>query len=233
MTNRITHAWYWSRRESIERKKKPAKTMHALNKRKQCAETPSPGICRPRCDNRSTTKATLKRQGTVSSYSKSQTKGNGRLGSGSGVHRLFNGNRNGCEFGQLFPLPSSGLEVLKALGRAGHTRGELGTVGVGIVLLLEVGEGVVHLAVLGLIGSHDTQQVDNAVLARRELEVVLGNLRGFHVLPLRQVSGLEIGDRAGVGDDCFLLEVADEAVAGLGGDQVGHEEEVEEDTGVC
>jgi hypothetical protein len=150
---------------------------------------------------------------------KFQTKGNGRLGGGGGIHRLLNRNRNGSDhLSQLLPLPSSGLVVRKILGWVGHTHGELGTEGVRVVLLLEIGECVVHLAVLGLIGSHHAQQVHNAVLARRQLKVVFGDLRGFHVLPLRQVSGLEIGDRAGVGDDCFLLEVADEAVAGLGGD---------------
>ena len=84
---------------------------------------------------------------------------------------------------------------------------------------------VIDVAVVRLVGAHH----DNHILERRiswELPVVDGNGRRGDVLDL---AGLEVLEVLGVGVDGLLLEVADDTVRELGGDEVAEEVGVEED----
>jgi hypothetical protein len=89
---------------------------------------------------------------------------------------------------------------------------------------------VVDLAVLALVGADVQQQVAHRALALGHRPVLDRDVGRVHLLPQRQAAGVEIGDLARVGDDGFF-EVADEAVAGAWGDEVGGEHEVEEESG--
>ena len=89
---------------------------------------------------------------------------------------------------------------------------------VGVVLLVQIAEGVVDLAVLALIGADVQQQVAHRAVALGHGPVLDRDVGRVHLLPQRQTAGVEVCDLARVGDDGFFFEVADEAVAGAGGD---------------
>jgi hypothetical protein len=119
----------------------------------------------------------------------------------------------------ILPLPTIWLVVLNPLSgvrpaldlvRAG--------VRVGVVLLVQVAEGVIDFAMFALIGADIQQQVAHRALALGHRPVLDRDVRGVHLLPQRQAAGVEVCDLARVGDDCFFFEVADEAVAGAWGD---------------
>ena len=90
---------------------------------------------------------------------------------------------------------------------------------------------MVNLSVLCLVGADHQEKIPDVVFARRKLEVVFCDLGRLHAFPFRELSGIEVGDGASVGDYRLLLEVADEPVAGAGRDEVCKEEEVKEYSG--
>lgn len=103
--------------------------------------------------------------------------------------------------------------------------------GIGILVLLQVRQGVVDLSVLSLVCSDVQQEVLHGPVALWDVPVVDCEVRDgeLGVGPLRELPGLEVLDGEGVGEHGLLLEVADEAVAGARGHEVGEEHAVEED----
>jgi hypothetical protein len=84
---------------------------------------------------------------------------------------------------------------------------------------------VIDVAVVGLVGAHHSDDVLERGV-RGEAPVVDGNGRRGHVLDL---AGVDVPEVLGVGVDGLLLEVSDDAVRELGGDEVAEEVGVEED----
>jgi hypothetical protein len=124
------------------------------------------------------------------------------------------------------------LVVLNALGRVRPALDLVRAgVRVGVVVLVQVAEGVVDFAVLALVGADVQQQIAHRAVSLGHRPVLDRNVRRRHLLPQWQAAGVKVCDLAGVGDDGFFFEVADEAVAGAWGDEVGDEHEVEEESG--
>jgi len=98
-----------------------------------------------------------------------------------------------------------------------------------IKVLIQVPKRVIDLSMLRLVGPHIVDQIPHHPVSLGQLPVVNCNLRRLHVLPQGQFASLEISDAMRVCYDCLLLKVADESVAGLGRDEIGEEERVEED----
>lgn len=101
---------------------------------------------------------------------------------------------------------------------------------VGVVVLIEVAQGVVDLSVLRLIGPNVEEQVSHRALAFGHVPVLDGDVWGLHFLPHRETASVDVFDFAGVGDHGFFFEVANKAVAGSWRHDVGQEEGVEKDT---
>lgn len=99
------------------------------------------------------------------------------------------------------------------------------------MVLVEVSESVVDLTMLGLVSSNVLNQLSHSRVGAH-VPVVNGNFGDLDVvaLPLGKSAGVNIGDATGVGDNGLLLKVADKSVADSRRHEVGHEEEVEEDT---
>lgn len=139
--------------------------------------------------------------------------------------------KNTSRSNDLLPLPPHAPKILDPLARVrlrrilvlAHKR-------IRIRLLVQIAQRVVDLAVLGLVRSDIQQQIAHAALALGHVPVADGNLGGLEVLPLGQLAGVDVGDGERVGEDGLLLEVADEAVAGARGNEVGEEHAVEKDT---
>ena len=88
---------------------------------------------------------------------------------------------------------------------------------------------MIDLAMLGLIRADIQQQISHTALPLGHVPVSDRDLGGLEGLPLGQFAGVDVVDGEGVGEHGLLFEVADEAVAGAGRDEVGEEEAVEED----
>lgn len=98
-----------------------------------------------------------------------------------------------------------------------------------IIPLIQIAQRMIHLAMLALVCANVQKQVAHRSVAFGHVPVLDSDVGGGHFLPHGQTAGIDVGDFAGVGDYCFFFEVADEAVAGCGGEEVGEEEAVEED----
>lgn len=130
----------------------------------------------------------------------------------------------------VLSLPPRRLQIVNPFGWMIHCRIlVLGLVRIGIKCLLQVAEGVIHLAVLGFVSPDVKQQVTHLALVLGHLPILHCDLWCFQIGPFRQFALLDFLNGAGVGDDRFFFEVADEAVTGARRDQVGDEEAVEED----
>jgi hypothetical protein len=88
---------------------------------------------------------------------------------------------------------------------------------------------MIHLSVLSLISPHIQQQILHHAMALGHIPVRDCDLGRLEILPVWQPAGIHIRQCARVGDDGLLFDVADEAVADGGRDQVAEEEAVEED----
>lgn len=97
--------------------------------------------------------------------------------------------------------------------------------------MFQVAERVVDFSVFGLVGSDVIEETSHASVALGHAPILNREIRSFEIGigPFGQVSIFEILDRERVGEDGFFFEIADEAVAGLGGEEVAEEEGIEED----
>lgn len=99
-----------------------------------------------------------------------------------------------------------------------------------IVLLVKVRKRMVDLPVLAFISADVEQKIPHRTMTLRHIPVLNRQIRCLHLLPRIQLPCVDVLDLAGVGQDCFLLEIADKAVASAWRDEVGDEEGVEKDT---
>jgi len=122
---------------------------------------------------------------------------------------------------------SSGLQ-----GRPGNLSVlELADKGVRIFGLVEVTECVVDTSVDGFVSPDVKDQVLHRAVLLWHLPVLdsnVGNAK-LGVVPLGQVTVLDLLNAAGVGMDGLLLKISDKSVNNLGGDEVRDEKTVEED----
>ena len=70
--------------------------------------------------------------------------------------------------------------------------------------MVEVAEGMVDLAVLGLVGPDIEHQVANGSMTLGHIPVPDGNLGRFELLPFGQFPTIDIGNDPGVRQDCFF-----------------------------
>lgn len=121
--------------------------------------------------------------------------------------------------------------MVNALGRV-RLLGVLvsGSVRVGVILLVQIGQSVVDFTVLGLVSAHIEDQVPNGALALGHPPVLDGDLRCRGVVPFGDSVLLDILNGARVSYNSLLLEVSDEAVADARRNHVRKEETVVEDT---
>lgn len=103
---------------------------------------------------------------------------------------------------------------------------------IGILLVVEVAQGVVHTAVNCLIGTNVKDQIPHGPFSLGHLPVrdsKIGNLE-VRIRPLGKIALFNLPDTSSIGVDRFLLEVANETVCNSWRDQVAQEHGVEEDT---
>lgn len=96
---------------------------------------------------------------------------------------------------------------------------------VGVLLLVQVAQSVVDTAMAGLVGPDIQDQILHRAMTLGHIPVRHGNVGHleFGVGPLGEVSFVELVDTARIRVHGFLLEVAYEAVANSGADEVGEE----------
>lgn len=123
------------------------------------------------------------------------------------------------------------LQILDVLARMRLTRVlVLRNERIGIVLLIQVAQRVVDLAMLRFVRSDVQQQVSHGTTPLGHVPILNGNVWRHKLLPLWQAAGIKICNLSSVRENGFLLKKADEAMTGPRGDEVGKEEGVEEDT---
>lgn len=100
-----------------------------------------------------------------------------------------------------------------------------------VLLVVQVAQRVVDTPVDGLVGTDVEDQVPHGASPLGHVPVLHGQFGDLEarVAPLGQEALFDLLDAPGVGVHGLLLEVADEAVADLGRDEVRAEEGVEED----
>ena len=106
----------------------------------------------------------------------------------------------------------------------------LSSVRVRVNSLIQIAQGVVHLAMFGLVCPHVHQQILDRALILRHLPVLNSNLRCLLIGPVRKLSVLDVIDGTRISDHCLFFKVADESMADAGRNEVGYKEAVEEDT---
>lgn len=104
---------------------------------------------------------------------------------------------------------------------------ERGAKWIRITLLIQIPQRMINLPMLRLIRPNIIQQLPHAPLPLGHPPIIDRQIRGLKLLPLRQPSRLQVCNLPRVRHHGLFLEIADEAVAGLGGDKVGEEEGVE------
>lgn len=88
-------------------------------------------------------------------------------------------------------LPSRRFQIVNPLGRVFPGRVLVrGQVRIGILALVQVAEGVIHLAVFGFVGPDVQQEITHLALTLGHLPVFHCNRRCFEVAPLGQLAGL-------------------------------------------
>ena len=103
-------------------------------------------------------------------------------------------------------------------------------VGIGVLDLIKIAEGVVDLPVLALIGANIQKKVAHSATSFRHFPVVNRNLGNLKLLPLRQSAGINILDLARVRDDGLFLEISYKSMYGARTNEVREEQGVAPDT---
>lgn len=99
-----------------------------------------------------------------------------------------------------------------------------------VSVLVEIAQSVVDFSVFGFVCPDVEEQVTHRPVAFWHVPISHRNLRRFELLPLRQLPSVNICNGARVGNDGFLLEKTDKAVANPRRHEVSQEEAIIENS---
>lgn len=147
------------------------------------------------------------------------------------VYRCVLDHRDHLHLEDLVPLPANRLHHICSLtGLRVASFLVLRHVRVGVFLLVQISQCMVHLAMLCLISTNVQKEILHRAVALVHVPVLNSDLGCRHGRPLGQPTSLDILDSSGVCNHSLFFEVTNKAVTGAWRDEVGEKEAVEEDT---